>query len=83
MEVRKILLDNVVTIRKIPMTNNGCDNLRAIQRWMQDGIGEKLGQTVEIPFPTVINNVLADYVRLKGIKVEAHVSSPRSNKSSD
>lgn len=73
MEVRKLLLDNVVTIRRIPMTSTGCDNLRAIQRWMQAGIGEAIKAPVEIPFPTVINNVLADYVKLKGIKVEQHV----------
>lgn len=72
MEVRKLLLDNVVTTRRIPMTNTGCDNLKAIQRWMQKGIGEALKSPVEIPFPTVINNVLADYVKIKGITVEPH-----------
>lgn len=72
MEVRKILLDNVVTIRRIPMTSTGCDNLRAIQKWMQAGIGSITKSQVEIPFPTVINNVLADYVKLKGINVEPH-----------
>lgn len=72
MEVRKILLDNVVTIRRIPMSSTGCDNLRAIQKWMQAGIGANLKSPVEIPFPTVIHNVLADYVKLKGIKVEQH-----------
>ena len=73
MEIRKMMLDNVVTTRRIPMTSTGCDNLRAIQKWMQEGIGGLVNSPVEIPFPTVINNVLADYVKLKGIKVEPHV----------
>lgn len=73
MEIRKIMLDNVVTTRRIPMTSTGCDNLRAIQKWMQAGIGAAIEAPVEIPFPTVINNILADYVKLKGIKVEPHV----------
>ncbi|ABY52883.1 hypothetical protein PQC55_gp085 [Escherichia phage vB_EcoP-CHD5UKE1] len=75
MEIRKMMLDNVVTTRRIPMTSTGCDNLRAIQKWMQAGIGQVLETQVEVPFPTVINNVLADYVKIKGIKVEPHVKS--------
>lgn len=42
---------------------------------MQAGIGQVLETQVEVPFPTVINNVLADYVKIKGIKVEPHVKS--------
>lgn len=80
MEVRKLILDNIITVRKIPMTNTGCDNLRAIQKWMQEGIGKTLKAPVEIPFPTVINNVLADYVKIKGIKVEQHVGDGKSAK---
>lgn len=80
MEIKKILLDNVVTVRKIPMTNNGCDNLRAIQRWMQEGISKTINAPVEIPFPTVVNNVLADYVKIKNIPVERHERSSKSDK---
>ena len=80
MEVKKILLDNVVTVRKIPMTNNGCDNLRAIQSWMQEGFSKHFGVSCEIPYPTVINNVLADYVKLKGIEVKHHVGGSKSQK---
>lgn len=80
MEIKKILLDNVVTVRKIPMTNNGCDNLRAIQRWMQEGISKTINAPVEIPFPTVVNNVLADYVKIKNIPVERHERSSKPNK---
>lgn len=78
MEVRKILLDKVVTVRKIPMSNAGCDNLRAIQKWMQAGISQVLKVPVEIPFPTVINNVLADYVKIKNIPVENNAGSSKS-----
>lgn len=78
MEVRKILLDKVVTVRKIPMTNTGCDNLRAIQKWMQEGLGSVLKCPVEVPFPTVINNVLADYVKLKNIPVEHNAGSSKT-----
>lgn len=78
MEVRKILLDNVVTVRKIPMTNMGCDNLRAIQAWLQEGLSQRLNQKVEVPFPTVINHVLSDYAKLKGIEVKQHVGSGKT-----
>lgn len=69
MEVRKLLLDDVAVIRKIPMSNLGCDNLRAAQRYLVEGIGKKLGAQVEIPFPMVIHMVLADFVKEKNINV--------------
>lgn len=69
MEVRKLLLDDVAVIRKIPMSNLGCDNLRAAQRYLVDGISKKLNSPVEIPFPMVIHMVLADFVKEKGINV--------------
>lgn len=69
MEVRKLLLDDVAVIRKIPMSNLGCDNLRAAQRYLVDGLSKKLNAQVEIPFPMVIHMVLADFVKGKGINV--------------
>lgn len=66
-EIRKILLDKVVTVRKLPLTNAGCDNLRSIQQWMKQGLEGQLKTKVELPFPTVINHVLADYVKIKSI----------------
>lgn len=69
MEVRKLLLDDVAVIRKIPMSNTGCDNLRAAQRYLVDGLSKKRGAAVEIPFPTVIHMVLADFVRSHDIDV--------------
>lgn len=69
MEVRKLLLDDVAVIRKIPMSNRGCDNLRAAQRYLVDGLSKKLNAPVEIPFPMVIHMVLASFVKEKGIDV--------------
>lgn len=80
MEVRKILLDKVVTVRKIPMTNAGCDNLKAIQLWMQEGMEKVLKTAVEVPYPTVIHNVLADYVKIKNIPVKTYDGSSKSEK---
>ena len=69
MEVRKLLLDDVAVIRKIPMSSLGCDNLRAAQRYLVEGISKKLDSQVEIPFPMVIHMVLADFVKEKQISV--------------
>lgn len=69
MEVKKILLDDVTVVRKIPMSNAGCDNLRAAQKYLVDGMTERLGKPVELPFPTVIHMVLADFVKRNNINV--------------
>ncbi|MCS5736792.1 DUF7195 family protein, partial [Herbiconiux daphne] len=65
----KLLLDDVAVIRKIPMSNLGCDNLRASQRFLVDGLSKKMNATVEIPFPMVIHMVLAYFVKENGINV--------------
>lgn len=75
MEVRKMLLDDVAVTRKIPMSARGCDNLRAAQRYLVDGISKAKGEPVEIPFPTVIHMVLEFFVREKGVPVE-HRTNP-------
>lgn len=69
MEVRKLLLDDVAVIRKIPMSNKGCDNLRAAQRYLVDGLSKKLNAPVEIPFPMVIHMVLAFFIKENNIDV--------------
>lgn len=77
MEVTKILLEDVAVVRKIPMSNLGCDNLRAAQKYLVGGISKLKGGPVEIPFPMVIHMVLADFVKSKGLNVEQH--KPNSN----
>ncbi len=69
MEVKKILLDDVAVVRKIPMSEKGCDNLRAIQKYLVDGLSAKMGKPVELPYPTVINMVLAEFVQRHNIHV--------------
>lgn len=69
MEVKKILLDDVAVVRKIPMSEKGCDNLRAIQKYLVDGLSQRMGKPVELPYPTVINMVLADFVQRNNINV--------------
>lgn len=69
MEVKKILLDDVAVVRKIPMSEKGCDNLRAAQKYLVDGLSARLGKPVELPYPTVINMVLADFIQRHEINV--------------
>ena len=68
-EVKKILLDDVAVVRKIPMSNAGCDNLRAAQKYLVDGMTDRLGKPVELPFPTVIHMVLAEFIQRNNINV--------------
>lgn len=77
MEVTKILLEDVAVVRKIPMSNKGCDNLRAAQKYLVDGFTRIKGGPVEIPFPMVIHMVLAEFVKIKNLHVEQH--NPKSN----
>lgn len=74
-EVNRILLDDVAVIRKIPMSNAGCDNLRAAQKYLVEGLSELQKVQVELPFPTVIHMVLADFIKRHNIDVSGKPKS--------
>lgn len=69
-ESRNLKLEAPVVIRKVPMTAAGCDMLRAIRKYQTEQLEKQQGISVDIPFPTAIHLVLADYCKLKGIEIE-------------
>ncbi|AVJ48182.1 hypothetical protein NDAWWUGD_CDS0113 [Salmonella phage SeKF_80] len=68
-EVKMLRLDNPVVVRKVPMTDFGSDMLRAVRDYQVRLHEEQKGVKVAIPYPVSIHMMLADYCRLKGIKV--------------
>lgn len=68
-EVKVLRLDSPVVVRKVPMTDFGSDMLRAVRRFQTEKYEEAKGQKVEIPYPVCIHMMLADYCKLKGIKI--------------
>ncbi|UIW10519.1 hypothetical protein PQC38_gp043 [Aeromonas phage BUCT695] len=68
-EVKVLRLDTPVVTRRVPMTDYGSDMLRAIREY-QEGVYEKTkGTKPQIPYPVSIHMMMADYCKLKGIKV--------------
>lgn len=63
-----VKLDGVVVERKLPMTQEGSDALRAIRKHMEDSIAKATGEIVILPLPTVIHMVLLDYKKMNSIE---------------
>lgn len=80
-ETRNLRLENPVVVRKVPMTAKGCDMLRAIREYQSAEFKRQKGISVEIPFPTAIHLLMADYCAAKGIKVESE--PPSTNRAAD
>lgn len=71
MSEKKILrLDSPVVVRKVPMTAHGSDLLRAIRAYQTDAYKAQKGTDVVIPYPVSIHMALADYCKIKGIKLQ-------------
>lgn len=68
-EVKTLRLENPVVVRKVPMTDLGSDMLRAVRDYQTQVYEEAKGTKVSIPFPVSIHMMLADYCKIKGIKV--------------
>lgn len=64
---QNIKLENPVVVRKVPMSQKGCDLLRAIRKYQVDQFKEQKGVDIEISFPTSIHLLLVDYAKIKGI----------------
>ncbi|AUG88430.1 hypothetical protein PQC39_gp066 [Vibrio phage Vp_R1] len=69
MDKKKIVLDNPVVTRKVPMTERGNDLLREFRKRFESEYMSKKGEDVNIPFPTVIHLALEKLAHLEGIKV--------------
>lgn len=69
-ETSVLRLENTVVVRKMPMTSHGCDMFRAVRNWQQEVMQKQQGKNVDIPFPTSLQLMLADYVKLRGIPVQ-------------
>jgi hypothetical protein len=69
-ETSVLKLDNIVVVRKMPMTNHGCTALRVIRDHMMDVYEKKNNKKIDIPFPTVFALMMDEYLHLKNIKVE-------------
>lgn len=60
-ETKTIKLDNCVVVRKVAMTSEGCDNLRAIRQYFIDMYAYECGEEVNLPFPTVVHLLMEKF----------------------
>lgn len=65
-EVKCLRLEQPIVVRKVPMTTEGCNMLRAVREY-QIGEYEKRGIGVEIPFPVSIHLALKEFCAIKSI----------------
>lgn len=55
---------DIVVTRKVPMTDETCDELRAIQSKRQELFSTELGEPVMVPIPTLIQQLIhEEFVR--------------------
>ena len=55
---------DIVVTRKVPMTDETCDELRAIQSKRQELFSMELGEPVMVPIPTLIQQLIhEEFVR--------------------
>jgi hypothetical protein len=50
-----IRLENVVVIRKVPMTEETCSNLRVLKKRYEDNLETATGKKHELTYPVVID----------------------------
>ena len=66
-EVKSLRLEQPVVVRKVPMTAEGCNMLRAVREYQIEEYAKR-GIAVEVPFPVSIHLALKEYCAIKGIK---------------
>lgn len=66
-EMNNLRLEKPVVVRKMPMTQKGCDMLRAIREYQVGELTRQKGLNVSLPFPTSLHLMLVDYCKMKGI----------------
>ena len=67
-EVKTLRLESPVVVRKVPMTAQGSDMLRAVREYQIDQYAKK-GILVDIPFPVSIHLALKELCSLKNLKI--------------
>ena len=67
-EVKSLRLEQPVVVRKVPMTAQGCNMLRAIRDYQVAEYAAR-GDDVEIPFPVVIHLMMREFCAMKNITV--------------
>lgn len=72
-EVKTLRLEAPVVVRKVPMTAQGSDMLRAVRAYQVAQYAAK-GIKVDIPFPVSIHLALKEFCSIKGLKVESNDS---------
>lgn len=56
---------DIVVTRKVPMTDQTCDELRAIQANREEILSDELGERVMLPLPTLIQQLIhEEHVRV-------------------
>lgn len=48
----------IVVVRKVPMTEKTCDELRILRAYHEKQESEERGFDVELPFPTLIQRII-------------------------
>ncbi|WPH64726.1 hypothetical protein [Vibrio phage vB_VpaP_SJSY21] len=68
-EKKKMVLDDPVVTRKVPMTERGNDLLREFRKKFEKEYLDKKGVDISIPFPTVIHLAMEKLAHLEGMTV--------------
>ena len=50
-----IKLENIVTVRKVPMTEETCSNLRVLRKRYEDNLEQATGVKHDLSYPVVID----------------------------
>jgi len=64
-----IKLQNPVVVRKVPMSRQGANALRAVKEYQLQQFKEQMGKDVELQWPTCIHLMLMDYIKIKGLEI--------------
>lgn len=67
-EVKTLRLESPVVVRKVPMTAQGSDMLRAVREYQIEQYAKR-GILVDIPFPVSIHLALKELCAIKGLKI--------------
>lgn len=74
--VAKAMLRDTVTTRRVPMTEEGMSNLRAIRQYYIDEFKKRSpNKDIEIPYPSVFDMILRDFVKERNIHVSSSVGT--------
>lgn len=68
----KLPESDIVVIRKVPMTEETCTQLRQLREARENLLGQAMGEQVTLPFPTLIAQIVGEaHERLKEVQPNA------------